>query len=266
MEQLRQHLYVQHVVAMGWDIVNAVVITPARVFIFDTSVSPQAMQPVRLLVARFAGTRRVTVVNSHHHWDHVYGNAEVADLDIVAHRTCPRLIDAQSSTTRADVPLEPPEGVPLPTVVFGDRLTFRDPGGTVHLIHAPGHSEDSIVLYSDEERILLAGDTLEWPLPTLAQRDCRDVYIHTLRQLKQLSPSVIVPGHGKAMGKPLIDANERYISDLYEAVAEAVQRGVPRHELDLPAERLLPADTVVSDVYRGVHDENIAWAYADVRP
>jgi glyoxylase-like metal-dependent hydrolase (beta-lactamase superfamily II) len=232
MEQLRQHLHVQHVIAMGWDIVNAVVVTPARVFIFDTSVSPQAMQPVRLLVARLAGTRRVSVVISHHHWDHVYDSGP-------------------SWYCRREL---------------GDRLTYRDPGGTVHLIHAPGHSEDSIVLYSDEERILLAGDTLEWPLPTLAQRDCRDVYIHTLRQLKQLSLSVIVPGHGKAMGKPLIDANERYISGLYEAVAEAVQHGVPRHELDLPAERLLPADTVVSDVYRRVHDENIAWAYADVRP
>ena len=47
MDQLREHLFVQHVQAMGFDIADAVVLTPKRVYVFDTSVSPQAMAPVR---------------------------------------------------------------------------------------------------------------------------------------------------------------------------------------------------------------------------
>ena len=263
MEQLREHLYVQHVTAMGWDIVNAIVVTPARVFIFDTSVSPQAMEPVQSQVARIAGDRSLVVVNSHHHWDHVYGNAAFAGFDIVAHKACPRLIQAQSGTTQEEVPLEPPEGVPTPTITFSERLIYEGRGGMVRLIHAPGHSVDSIALYVDEDRILLAGDTVEWPLPNLAQRGCRDIYIRTLRQLKQLPIDLVVPGHGKAMDKSIIDANDRYISGLYEATADAAQRGVPGDRLDLPAERLLPAGTGVSDTYRRMHRDNIACAYAE---
>ena len=51
------------------------------------------------------------------------------------------------------------------------------------------------------------------------------------------------------MGKSLIDANERYIIGVYEAVAEAKQRGVGPHELDLPAERFLAEGTRVDAVY-----------------
>jgi glyoxylase-like metal-dependent hydrolase (beta-lactamase superfamily II) len=263
MDQLREHLYVQHVSAMGYDIVDAVVVTPSRVYVFDTSVSPTAMQPVQALLAELK-PRATLVVNSHHHWDHVYGNAAFAGGDIVAQRACPRLIHAQSTTALESVPLEPPEGVAPPTITFGDRLTFNDDGATVHLIHTPGHSEDSIVMYVDEARILLSGDTIEWPLPSFAQRDCRDAYIRSLRQLKQLPVDLVVPGHGPAMGKPVIDANERYVSGVFEAVADAVQRGVARHDLDLPAELFLPAGTEVNDTYREQHQENIAWAFAEV--
>ena len=263
MEQLREHLFVQHVSAMGYDVVDAVVVTPSRVYVFDTSVSPAVMEPVQALLEELH-PKAVLVVNSHHHWDHVYGNAAFAGADIVAQRACPRLIQAQSTTALESVPLEPPEGVAPPTITFGDRLTFSDDGATVHLIHTPGHSEDSIVTYFDEARILLGGDTIEWPLPSFAQRDCRDAYIRSLRQLKQLPVDLVVPGHGPAMGKPVIDANERYVSGLYEAVSDAVRRGVPRQQLDLPAEHLLAPGVEVNEIYRRQHAENIAWAYAEV--
>ncbi len=264
MDQVREHLYVQHVLAMGYDIADAVVLTPKRIYVFDTSVSPQAMKAVRQLIGSVGGGRQVIVVDSHHHWDHVYGNAAFAGHDIVAQRACPRLLHAQKTTAIESVPLEPPEGVTPPTITFGDRLTFTDDGTSVHLIHTPGHSEDSIVLYVDEDRILLAGDTVEWPLPSFAQRGCRDVYIRTLRQLKQLTLDVVVPAHGPTMGKPIIDANERYITRLFEAVEEAVTKGVSRHELDLPAEHLLADGVIVDDACRRQHADNVAWVYGEV--
>jgi cyclase len=264
MDQLREHLFVQHVQAMGFDVANAVVLTPKRVYVFDTSVSPQAMVPVREFVDDEAGDRQVLVVNSHHHWDHVYGNAVFAGHDIVAQRACPRLLHAQKTAAMDDVPPEPAEGVTPPTITFGDRLTFSDGDSVVHLIHTPGHSDDSIVLYLDNDRVLLAGDTVEWPLPCFTQRDCREIYIHSLRLLKQLPLDLVVPSHGPAMGKPIIDANERYITGLFEAVEDAVKKGVSRHEIDLPPETLLPEGVTLDEVYRRAHEDNVAWAYAEV--
>jgi glyoxylase-like metal-dependent hydrolase (beta-lactamase superfamily II) len=264
MEQLREHLFVHHVQAMGFDVADAVVLTPKRVYVFDTSVSPQAIAPVRAYIDELGADRQVLVVNSHHHWDHVYGNASFAEYDIVAQRACPRLLHAQKTTAMDDVPPEPSEGVTPPTITFGDRLAFSDGSNTVHLIHTPGHSDDSIVLYLDNDRILLGGDTVEWPLPCFTQRDCRDIYIRSLRLLKQLPLDLVVPSHGPAMGKPIIDANERYVTTLFEAVEEAAKKGVSRHEMDLPPERFLPEGVVLDETYRRAHADNVAWAYDEL--
>jgi glyoxylase-like metal-dependent hydrolase (beta-lactamase superfamily II) len=154
--------------------------------------------------------------------------------------------------------------VPLPTITFGDRLTYVDQGETVHLIHTPGHSEYSLVVFLAASRLLLGGDTVEWPLPNFGQRDGREDWVRTLRQLKQLPVDLIVPAHGPAMDKRLIDANERYVEGVYEAVAAAKASGAARGELDLPAEQFLDAGVPVDDVYRRAHRENVLWAWDEV--
>ncbi len=264
MEQLTASVWVHRIDAEGFPTVAAVAFTPKRAFVVDTLMRPQDMRPVLELLAEHAGGRRIVVVNTHHHWDHVYGNAAFPGVDIVAQHACPRLILAQGNTADEYVPLQPPEGVPLPTITFGDRLTYSDEPETVHLIHAPGHSEDSLVVFLAGARLLMAGDTLEWPLPNFAQRGGKDAWIHTLRQLKQLPVELIVPSHGPAMRRTIIDANERYISQVHEAVAAAKKGGAGRNDLDLPAAAFLGDDVVLDDVYEEVHRDNLVWAWDEV--
>ena len=56
---------------------------------------------------------------------------------------------------------------------------------------------------------------------------------------------MIVPAHGPALDKQLIDANERYIADVYAAVSAAKAAGVGRGELRLPPARFLAAGVAV---------------------
>jgi cyclase len=263
-EQLAASVWVHRIDAEGFPTIAAVALTSTRAFVIDTLMRPQDMRPVLELLAERAGERHVVVVNTHHHWDHVYGNAAFPGFDIVAQHACPRLILSQGTTADESVPHQPPEGVPLPTIIFGDRLTYTDEPETVHLIHAPGHSEDSLVVYLAGTRLLFAGDTLEWPLPNFAQRDGKDVWVHTLRKLKQLPLDLIVPSHGPAMDRMIFDANERYISGVYEAVAAAKREGAGRNELDLPAAAFLDDDAVLDDVYADVHRGNLVWAWSEV--
>jgi glyoxylase-like metal-dependent hydrolase (beta-lactamase superfamily II) len=261
MEELKRNVFVHRVDAMGFPTASALVVTRTRAFVIDTLTRPQDMDPMLAALADHATGRRRVVVNTHHHWDHVYGNAAFPTSDIVAQRSCPRLLEAQLHGISESVPSPPREGVPAPTVTFGDRLTFVGEDETVHLIHTPGHSEDSIVVYLDKAAVLFAGDTLEWPLPTFTQRDSRATWVRTLRQLKQLPAELIVPSHGPVMGKELIDANERYLSGVYEAVAKAKERGVERHDLDVPVADLLAPGVEVGSTYRLAHRENVEWAF-----
>ena len=264
MEQLAQDVWVHRIDAAGFPTISSVVFTPAHAFVIDTLMGPQDMEPVLDLLRERAGDRRTVVVNTHHHWDHVYGNAAFPGVDIVAQRSCPRLMQAQNTASNESVPMPPAEGVPLPTITFGDRLTYSDGPETVHLIHTPGHSEDSLVVFLASGRILFGGDTVEWPLPNLAQRDGMQTWVGTLRQLKQLPVDVIVPSHGPAMGKSLIDANERYVGGLRDAVSAAKLKGAGRNDLDLPMEQFLADDVELDDVYAQVHRENLIWTWDEV--
>jgi cyclase len=263
-EQLGDQVWAHSINAEGFPTVSVVAFTPARTFVVDTLMRPQDMHPVLDLLLDRGGSRHTVVVNTHHHWDHVYGNAAFPGDDIVAQRACPRLIQAQGSKADESVPLQPHEGVPLPNITFGDRLTFTDEEETVHLIHTPGHSEDSIVVFLAKARILMGGDTVEWPLPNFAQRDGIQAWVRSLRQLKQLPVDLIVPSHGPAMGKAIIDANERYILGVCEAVAEAKRGGAGRNDLDLPVARFVHDPSQVGDVYGETHRQNLVWAWDEI--
>jgi cyclase len=264
MQQLAPSVWGHSIEAEGFPTVSVVVLTPRRALVVDTLTGPEKMAPVVEFLEAEAGARQRLVVSTHHHWDHVFGNAAFPGVDIVAQRGCPRLIQAQLEGGDESLRLPPPEGVPLPTVTFGDRLTYADEGEAVHLIHTPGHSEDSLVVFLAQSRLLLGGDTVEWPLPNFCQRDGREEWIRTLRQLKQLPVDLVVPAHGPAMDKQIIDANERYVQGVYEAVAAAKASGAGRGELDLPAEQFLAAGVPVDEVYRQAHAENLLWAWDEV--
>jgi glyoxylase-like metal-dependent hydrolase (beta-lactamase superfamily II) len=264
MRQLAPKVWARDIDAEGFPTLSAVVLTRRRAIVVDTLTGPDDMAEVRDFLATEAGDRPVVVVNTHHHWDHVFGNAAFPGIDIVAQRACPRLILAELQGGDESLRLPPPEGVPLPTITFGDRLTYHDEDETVHLIHTPGHTEDSLVVFLAERRLLIGGDTVEWPLPSLCQRDGRDAWVRTLRQLKQLPVDRVVPAHGPAMDKHIIDANEQYVDGVYAAVAAAKAGGAGRGDLDLPAERFLAAGVEVDDVYRAAHAENLLWVWDEV--
>ena len=264
MEQLSDTVWLHSVVTRGFSVTSGVVMARDRIFVFDTLDSPQAMAPVAALLEGLAAGRRIVIVNSHHHWDHVYGNAAFAGHDIVAHRLCRRLIFTQSSGRSNSVPPPPPEGVPLPSVGFGDRLRYDDESAAVNLIHTPGHTEDSIILYVPQQQVLLGGDTVEWPFPALAQRDGGAVYLKTLRALNQLAVRQVVPAHGPVMGKEIIDANQRYVEGLYEAVRALKQAGAGRADLDLPVDAFVGDGVEIDETYNVMHRENVEWVYDEV--
>jgi glyoxylase-like metal-dependent hydrolase (beta-lactamase superfamily II) len=260
MERLTDGVWVHRQVAEGFPTISAVVLTASRAFVVDTLMSPWDMEPVHAFLAEHAADRRLMVVNTHHHWDHVYGNAAFRGTDIVAQQACPRLIEAMVTRAAESVPLPPPEGVPLPAITFGDRLIVSDEDETVHLIHTPGHSEDSLVVFLARRRVLLGGDTVEWPLPNLGQRGGAGEWVKTLRQLKQLPADLIVPSHGAAMDKQLLDADERYLSGLMRAAAAARRDGVGRAGFDVPVAELL-GDVELDDTYLEAHRANLAGAW-----
>lgn len=80
-------------------------------------------------------------------------------------------------------------------VADGDRLILGDRHFTV--IHTPGHTEDSICLYSEEDGVLFSGDT-----PVLVNSvggSYEPGFVRALERLCELDVRTIYFGHGKPL-------------------------------------------------------------------
>ena len=256
-EQLSRDIWLRRVDAEGFPTVGAVVLTSHRAFVIDTLTQPADMAPALTLLREDDRSRRLVVVNTHHHWDHVYGNAAFVGEDIVAHDLCPGLMATQAAGFGAPAPPPPAEGVPPPTLTFDARLIYADGAEVVRLIHAPGHSEDSLVVFLDGARILFAGDALEWPLPSIGQNSRPGHWLATMAKLRELVAGLIVPSHGPAMGRELLDANERYLTGLVATVSAAKRAGARAGDLDLPATRFVAPGVEIDQLYHAVHAGNL---------
>ena len=151
------------------------------------------------------------IINTHLHWDHIYGNDKVphapiwVQLEEVRYAIAPRARDRRAY--EADI------GAP-PFVKFYDRLVIKDgdydviPG--VRVILTPGHTPGSqAVLVSTEDGVYaIAGDTINlyenlesdppWPPGIFYNLD--EFYTSAARLVKEAK--VILPSHDiKLIGK-----------------------------------------------------------------
>jgi hydroxyacylglutathione hydrolase len=106
-------------------------------------VDPALAQPV-LDVLDEKGWRLTTILNTHHHWDHVGGNLELKQ------KTGCKIIAAQSDRDR------------IPGIDMGvsedDIITLG--GRPARVISTPGHTSGHVVYHFAEDGALFCGDTL----------------------------------------------------------------------------------------------------------
>ncbi len=86
-------------------------------------------------------------------------------------------------------------------LVLGDRY--------FEVIYTPGHSQDSICLYCQQERILFSGDT---PLNIKTDGNSfTEDYYESISKLAELKIKTIYPGHGE----PILVNAEKMIHHTY---------------------------------------------------
>jgi hydroxyacylglutathione hydrolase len=137
------------------------------------------------------------IVSTHRHWDHIGDNATVAEhtgAQIAVHGLDRAgLEDPQPLWA----PFPIPPSVPAIELAEGSQIRFGDIRLTV--LHTPGHTEGSVCLLADGERLLLAGDTLfagGWGRVDLPGGSA-DRMVESLARLSALADDLrVLPGHG----------------------------------------------------------------------
>jgi glyoxylase-like metal-dependent hydrolase (beta-lactamase superfamily II) len=211
------------------------------------------------------GARRIRVVLSHWHLDHVAGTQVFADCEIVANRVTAEILGEHRSAIEAGTLEGPPAIAPLvlPTTVFDGHLRLETANLAVDLLQFEIHSRDATVLHVPADGLLLAGDTVEDTITYVAEAERLEVHLTELDRLRRLGAARLFPNHGDpetivrgGYGETLIRATEQYVRDLLRTSS-----GPTEAELDLGAfvaEQLAAGWITWFEPYARVHRGNLA--------
>ena len=239
-----------------------VLITAKRIFVVDTYMGPKSIKNVLKLCNEKKEGRKVYAVNSHSHFDHIWGNFAFSEDEIIASEKCREIIEEEGKKVLKEISEHNPEWIMepveivLPTITFKDEMVFADSSSDVKIRFLPGHTEDSAVVIVMPEKILLAGDMVEDPFPLLEGENI-DLYLANLKWLKNQNLKRVIPSHGKREDPALIEENIIYIEEMKKTAISLMKENKEVNEKTVPLEKLLRADREISPFYIDSHKNNI---------
>ena len=226
------------------------VVTERGVVVVDTLNTPTAGQELATAIEARTQGPIILVINTHHHYDHVFGN-QAFDAPVVAHQDLsplltraadrdlmPLAVAARLSEHPEDRWLVDELDVVHPHLSFQQHLTMNLAPKRLILEHMGGHTPDSCIVDLPEEGLLFAGDLVfEGRVPFLRQAHIKDT-IQALARIESLGPRTIVPGHGELCDTAYVGRRGDYMEALEEKVAQLIARG--REKADILDSDQLP--------------------------
>lgn len=242
-----------------------VIVTPAGAVLVDTLPFPIETQAILQFISRRVPAGLRYIVYTHYHADHIYGACLFPDVPIIAHARCRDHLLAWGEegleAARAEAPdLLEEVTIRLPDITLDSGELILSVGGkTLRIFETPGHSDDGISVYVEEDQVLFAGDAM-MPIPTIVDGD-PEVLKQSIRKIQAAEPESIVQGHGEVIlrgeVKDALRTNLAYLEAIQRIAAEAVTNerrratllktdvekcGVPRVALSGEAPRLHAAN------------------------
>ncbi len=258
------YAYVQH--DGSWWINNTGFLVGKReVVSVDTCSTVARTDAYRSAIAAVTDRPVTTVLNTHHHGDHTFGNFRFPGATVLG----------RDGLREALLDWGPPRSAPFwdevdwgevelcpPTVTFEDRVSvyvddlhceFRSTG-------TAAHTTNDAFLWIPERKLLFSGDLLfNGGTPFMVQGSVAGA-LEVLDLVESLGAETIVPGHGAVCGPEVIGQVRGYVQFVQDLAARGHAAGVSPLEAarntDLGSyAELLDAERIVGNLHR---------AYAEV--
>jgi cyclase len=254
----------------GWCVNNAGLIAgDGPTVLVDTVATESRARRLRDEITYLGAAQPGMLVNTHHHGDHTFGNAQfVPEATVIAHAL------AREEMAEAGLGLR---GL-WPDVDWGEtplvlpQLTFTEPivlyaadGLPVHLLPVgPAHTTNDVVAWIPERGVLFAGDVVMSGVTPFCLMGSIRGSIAAVHRLRELDPAVVVGGHGPVGGPELLDRTEAYLAWLWDVAADAHRAGLS--PLDAARQAPLGAFADLLDAERIVGNLHRAYAEIEGRP
>ena len=180
-------------------------------YVIDTGFGSLTSQHLSELLATDKDTY---IINTHFHWDHIWGNAFFDKGIIIQHNKCKNFTELywddmckkyshykHGIVKRAN-----------PSITFDSQMELNS---EMLLFYTPGHSDDSISAYFYADRALFVGDNFGDNdtdiIPVLDSQP--DSFKNTLQKYANLKPDYILSGHNDVRGMETLNKMIDFVKD-----------------------------------------------------
>ncbi|MEV4399073.1 MBL fold metallo-hydrolase [Nonomuraea sp. NPDC049607] len=236
----------------------------------DACSTERRTRDLREAVGKVSGRPITTLVNTHHHGDHTFGNWLFPEATIVGHEGVRAQIladgvPAYRGAWSAEVVWGAMEvAPPFLTYTEGVTLYSDDLRCEVRHVGPAAHTTSDSIVWIPERRVLFSGDLVfNGGTPFVLMGSVAGT-IAGLDTLRGLDAETIVPGHGEVCGPEVYDRVEGYLRFVQEAARHGREAGLTpleaARETDLGEwGGLLDPERIVGNLHR-------AYAELDGRP
>lgn len=219
------------------------IVTERGVVVIDTLNSPARGRELAAAINSRTAQAVLFVINTHHHYDHLFGN-QAFDAPVIAHcilaeqlaeaaarDLMPVAIAAHVSEHPEDHWLADELELIYPNLIFNERLVIDLPPLRLVVQHLGGHTPESSVVDLPGEGVLFAGDLVfEGRVPFMRHAHIEGT-VQALRHLERLGARTIVPGHGALCDMSYVGRLAEYVGDLRDRVQELIAQGQDRGDI-----------------------------------
>ena len=186
----------------SWCLNNIAFITEGRgVTVFDATSTERRTRDLTAAIARTSDKPVSTLVNTHSHLDHTFGNYVFGpEVTIVGHELCrEEIVEAGEGMIAGAQALFPSvafgeiEIVP-PMLTFDDEITLYAGDLAVHLEHVgPAHTTNDVIAWIPERRLLISGDIIFNQGTPFAAGGSIIGWLQTLEEIRDLGAETLIP-------------------------------------------------------------------------
>lgn len=217
------------------DLNIGLVIGEAGALVIDTRQSHVHARELHTDIARVTRLPVRWVVNTHYHWDHVFGNAEFPHAAIWGHVRCREYLEHEGERAKRDaiawmgdeeraaveeVVIVPPQHVadPQATIDIGGRVVSLAWLGR-------GHTDSDVVVEVSDADVLFAGDLLENGAPPVFGDGFPLAWPATVTAVAAIGSPIVVPGHGDTMTPDEVATQVEELRRVAEMCTEGLETG-----------------------------------------
>ena len=253
---LQSELYAQ--------VTAGIIVGPQWAIVVDTLALPEETLAMREFIDNELKVPVRYLIDTHSHADHAWGNCFFPEATIIAHTKCAQYLAtsgvAALEATKRENPAFANSHIVLPHLTFDDgEITLKVGKKNLIIMLTPGHTDDGISVFVEDDRILFAALSEGNYVDTLA----------TYTKINSLGLENIIQGHGDIILRGEIDEamheNITYLTKLKEVGEKArIKRNPGEYLSTIHVEDCGKSRVYLGGLSENLHKRNLIWIYKQV--